>query len=162
MTKKIIDGSDLRLLAKLQTDALATIEELGRAAGLSASSAQRHVRRLRHQKVIVADLAIVDPKALGFNLTMLVELEVENDKPDLQLALNRWISKTPEIQNAWHITGRGDYMLSIIARSIEHFDELISALMQQNPIVRKYTTSLALKTLKRSMAVPTYAKGHDR
>ncbi len=154
MTKKPISQSDLCLLGLLQTDALTTIDELAQASGLSASSAQRHVQRLRDQKVILADVSVIDPKALGFGLTMLVELEVEHDKPERQLALNQWLTKTPEIQNAWHITGHGDYMLSILVRSMEDFDALMATLMNQNSIVRKYTTSVVLKTLKRSMVVP--------
>jgi Lrp/AsnC family transcriptional regulator, leucine-responsive regulatory protein len=138
----------------LQTNALTTIDELAKTSGLSASSAQRHLRRLRDQNVILADVSVIDPKALGFGLTMLVELEVEHDKPERQLALNQWLAKTPEVQNAWHITGRGDYMISILVRSVEDFDALMSTLLDQNPNVRKYTTSVVLKTLKRSMAVP--------
>ena len=129
MTKKPISQSDLRLLGMLQTNALTTIDELAQTSGLSASSAQRHLRRLRDQNIILADVSVIDPKALGFDLTMLVELEVEHDKPERQLALNQWLNKTPEIQNAWHITGRGDYMLSILVRSIADFDTLMSTLM---------------------------------
>jgi Lrp/AsnC family transcriptional regulator, leucine-responsive regulatory protein len=154
MIKKPIVQSDRKLLSILQSNALATIEELAKSADMSASSAQRHVQRLRDQKVIVGDVAIIDPKALGFGLTMLVELEVEHDRPERQLALNHWLNKTPEIQNAWQVTGRGDYMLSIIVQSIEDFDALMAALMEQNSNVRKFTTSVVLKTLKRSLTVP--------
>jgi Lrp/AsnC family transcriptional regulator, leucine-responsive regulatory protein len=152
--KFTLTSSDLNILRVLQSQALSTIDELAQSANLSPSSAQRRVQRLKDQKIIVAHVAVANPKALGFNLTMIVELEVDHDKPERQLALNNWINKRPEIQNAWHITGRGDYMLTVIVRSIEHFDELMTSLMNQNPNVRKYTTSVALKTLKQSLAVP--------
>lgn len=79
---------------------------------------------------------------------------MDHDRPELARALHSWIATHPEIQNAWHVTGRGDYILSVIAPSVEDFDQLMERLMSENRLVRKYTTSVALKTLKRTQAVP--------
>jgi Lrp/AsnC family transcriptional regulator, leucine-responsive regulatory protein len=149
-----ISTIDRAILNLLQRNGRATIEELAEISGLSPSSAQRRVQKLREQKVITGDAVTVDPKALGLGLTMIVELEVEHDRPELGLALHRWITARPEIQNAWHITGRGGYILAVIIESIEAFDTLMEKLMTENRLVRKYTTSVALKTLKRTLAVP--------
>jgi Lrp/AsnC family transcriptional regulator, leucine-responsive regulatory protein len=151
---KPLSKADRAILTLLQGNGRATIEEIAVAAGLSASSAQRRVQNLRTQKIIIGDTVIVDPKALGFGLSMIVELEVEHDRPELAAAFHRWIATRGEVQNAWHVTGRGDYVLSIIVESIEAFDALMAQMMTDNRLVRKYTTSVALKTLKRSQAVP--------
>ena len=52
------------------------------------------------------------------------------------------------------MTGRGDLLLVVTAQSIEDFDALMERLMTGNRNVRKFTTSVALKTLKRGLAVP--------
>ena len=149
---KPISNADRAILDLMQKDGRVTIEALAEASGLSPSSAQRRVQNLRKQKIITGDTVLVDPKALGFGLSMIVELEVEHDRPEL--ALHRWIAACPEIQNAWHVAGRGDYILSVIVQSVERFDVLMAQLMAENRLVRKYTTSVALKTLKRTLAVP--------
>lgn len=156
---KPISKSDRVILDLMQKDGRVTIEAVAEAAGLSPSSAQRRVQSLRKQKIITGDAVVVDPKALGFGLSMIVGLEVEHDRPDLALALHRWIAARPEIQNAWHVTGRGDYILSVIVQSVEDFDALMERLMADNRLVRKYTTSVALKTLKRTLAVPVLQDG---
>jgi Lrp/AsnC family leucine-responsive transcriptional regulator len=149
-----LTAPDLTLIRLLQTDATLTIEALARAANLSASAAQRRVQRLRDQKVILGDVAIVDPRKVGRALTLLVELELERDRPELLPALKTWIAETPAVQQAWYVTGRGDLVLVITATSIEDFDALMEQLMEQNRNVRKFTTSVALKTLKRGLVVP--------
>jgi Lrp/AsnC family transcriptional regulator, leucine-responsive regulatory protein len=53
------------------------------------------------------------------------------------------IAKTDAVQQAWYVTGCGDLLLALMER-----------LMTENRNVRKFTTSVALKTLKRGLAVP--------
>jgi Lrp/AsnC family leucine-responsive transcriptional regulator len=96
----------------------------------------------------------VDPKRVGASVTLLVELELERDRPELLAPLHQWIAHTPEVQQAWCLTGRGDYTLVIVTSSVEAFDKLADQMMSENPNVRKFTTSVVLKLLKRTLAVP--------
>lgn len=142
------------MLSRLQRDARVTIEALAQEAGLSASTAQRRLQRLREVGVIAGEVVVVEPKAAGMPLTLLVELELDYDRPEHLPGLHKWIARTGEVQSAWQVTGRGDYVLVVLAASIESFDELMTAMMAANRNVRKFTTRVALKTLKRSLAVP--------
>jgi Lrp/AsnC family leucine-responsive transcriptional regulator len=142
------------MLSRLQRDARVTIEALAQEAGLSASSAQRRLQRLREAGVIAGEVVIVEPRAAGLPLTLLVELELDHDRPEHLPGLHSWIARTGEVQSAWQVTGRGDYVLVVVAASIESFDEFMTEMMAANRNVRKFTTRVALKTLKRSLAVP--------
>jgi Lrp/AsnC family transcriptional regulator, leucine-responsive regulatory protein len=149
-----LDKADRTLLQLLQADAEQTIETIATKAGLSASAAQRRLQRLRDSKVISAEVAIVAPAAVGQILTFIVELELEHDRPELMPMLLKWINAHEAIQQGWHITGRGDFMLVVLSPTVEAFDALMESLMEQNRNVRKFTTSLALKTVKQSLRVP--------
>lgn len=146
--------SDSAILAILQKDAGITMAELAEQVGLSVSSAQRRVQRLREAKVILRDVSIIDPKKISPSITLLVELELEKDRPELLSSLHLWIARTAEVQQAWCLTGRGDYTLVMVVGTIEHFDGLAERMMVENPNVRKFTTSVALKTLKRTLELP--------
>ncbi|PWV99023.1 Lrp/AsnC family leucine-responsive transcriptional regulator [Hoeflea marina] len=149
-----IDAADRKLISLLQDDARRTIEALAQACGLSASATQRRLQRLRDSKVISGEIAVIDPKRLGTRITLLVELELERDRPELMPALQDWIAATDSVQQAWQITGRGDLLLVVVTRSIEEFDGLAERMMEDNRNIRKFTTSVALKTLKRGLRVP--------
>lgn len=146
--------NDATILALLQKDAGITMMELAEHVGLSTSSVQRRVQRLREAKVIIRDVSIIDPNKISPSITLLVELELEKDRPELLSSLHIWIARTAEVQQAWCLTGRGDYTLVMVVGTIEHFDRLAERMMVENPNVRKFTTSVALKTLKRTLELP--------
>ena len=104
--------------------------------------------------MIQREITVLNAKALGYGITLLVELEIEHHRPELMPILRSWISAKDEIQSAWHITGSSDLLLVIIVATIEAFDALMERLMTENRSVKKYTTSVALKTLKQGLTVP--------
>ncbi len=112
------DAADRKLIELLQANARTKVEALAEAAGLSASAAHRRVQRLREQRVILGDISVVDPRKIGSPITLLVELELERDRPELMPALQDWIASTASVQQAWQVTGRGDLVLVVVARSI--------------------------------------------
>lgn len=146
--------ADRNILKLMQQDATITLSELAERAGLSPSSAQRRLQKLREEKVILRDVSVVDTKKVGGAVSMLVEVELERDRPELLPSFQRWVAETPEVQEAWGTSGRGDYTLVILAQSVEHFDVLADRMMDLNPNIRKFTTSVVLKTLKRGLVVP--------
>jgi len=145
--------ADREILKLMQQDATITLAALSERVGLSQSSTQRRLQKLRDDKVILRDVSVVDPKAIGSAVSMLVEVELERDRPELLQPFMRWIADTPEVQEAWCTSGRGDYTLVILAQSVEHFDVLADRMMELNRNIRKFTTSVVLKTLKRTLAV---------
>lgn len=149
-----LSNVDKSILNLLQLDSGVSIEALAEQAGVSKSAAQRRIRRLRENGVIMRDVAIVDPRRVGPSVTLLVELVLERDRPELLSSLYRWIERTAEVQQAWCQTGRGDYTLVVLAASIEAFDLFADEMMSANPNIRKFTTSVVLKRLKHSIYIP--------
>jgi Lrp/AsnC family leucine-responsive transcriptional regulator len=146
--------ADRAILRVVQQDSGVTITALAERVGISVSATQRRLQRLRDDKIILRDVSVVDPKRVGASVTLLVELELERDRPELLAPLHQWIASTPEVQQAWCLTGRGDYTLVVVTSSVEAFDKLADQMMSENPNVRKFTTSVVLKLLKRTLAVP--------
>lgn len=149
-----LDKLDRRLLAILQKDARRPAELMGADVGLSASAVQRRIVRMREEGVITAEVALVDPKQAGRPLTMIVDVEVERERPELLASLKQWIAAEPCIQEAWYVTGAGDYVLIVAARDVDDFEALMQRFVADNPNVRRFQTRVALSTLKRGMFVP--------
>ncbi|RUL63443.1 Lrp/AsnC family transcriptional regulator [Dyella dinghuensis] len=149
-----LDKLDRRILAILQKDARRPAELMGADVGLSASAVQRRIARMREEAVITAEVALVDPKQAGRPLTMIVDVEVERERPELLASLKQWIAAEPCIQEAWYVTGAGDYVLIVVARDVDDFEALMQRLVVDNANVRRFQTRVALSTLKRGMFVP--------
>jgi Lrp/AsnC family transcriptional regulator, leucine-responsive regulatory protein len=149
-----LDELDRKILALVQQDARRATEAIGTEIGLSASAVQRRIARLRAEAVITAEVAIVDPKSVGRSLTLIVDVEVERERPELLAVLKRWIAGEPAIQEAWYVTGDGDFVLIVTARDVEDYDALMQKLVTENSNVRRFRTRVALSTLKRGCRVP--------
>ncbi len=152
-----LDTFDRRILAIVQRDARRSAELIGADIGLSASAVQRRMARLREDGVIVAEVAVIDPNRVDQRLTVIADLEVERERPELLASLAQWITREPAIQLAWYVTGDGDYVLVISARDVGGYDALMQRLMADNANVKRFQTRVALGTLKRSLAVPVDA-----
>lgn len=149
-----LDKLDRRILAMLQKDARRSAELMGAEVGLSASAVQRRIARLREEGVITAEVAVIDQKRVGRPLTLIVEVEVERERPELLASLKQWIAAEAMIQEAWYVTGAGDYVLIIVARDVDDFEAMMQRLVVENANVRRYHTRVALGTVKRGMLVP--------
>jgi Lrp/AsnC family transcriptional regulator, leucine-responsive regulatory protein len=154
MPTPTLDDSDRKILRVIQQDARRSAESIGTDIGLSASAVQRRIARLRDDGVITAEVVIVDPKSVGRSLTLIVDVEVERERPELMAVLKRWIAAQPAIQEAWYVTGDGDFVLIVCMRDVEDYDSLMQKLVAENPNVRRFRTRVALGTLKRGCEVP--------
>ncbi|GAA0262431.1 Lrp/AsnC family transcriptional regulator [Rhodanobacter caeni] len=149
-----LDKFDRRILAIMQRDARRSAETIGADIGLSASAVQRRMARLREQGVIAAEVALIDPRAVDRRLTVITDLELERERPELLASLRQWITAEPAIQQAWYVAGEGDYVLVVSARDVDDYDALMQRLVTANTNVKRFRTRVALDTLKRGLAVP--------
>jgi Lrp/AsnC family leucine-responsive transcriptional regulator len=60
-----LDRFDRQLLNLVQQDSAQTAERLAEQVGLSPSAIQRRLKRMREQGIILRDIAVVEPRAVG-------------------------------------------------------------------------------------------------
>ena len=149
-----LDQFDRQLLNLVQRDATQTTERLAEQIHLSPSAVQRRLRRMREQAVIIRDVSIVDPRKAGSPAHFVVGLQLESDRPQLLAQLRTWISVHEEIQQAFYVTGEADFILIITASDVEAYNALMSRLIAENPVVKRFTTNVTLQTIKRGLTVP--------
>lgn len=147
------DELDLRILDLVQEDASLSTEAIAGDVGLSASAVQRRLSRMRRDRIIEKVVALVEPRALGRAVTVLVEVEIDNERRNALDGFQRWICEAPEVQSCWYVTGDADYVLLVCTRDLDGYNAFIERLMSEQPVVRKYKSLIALKTLKRGLKV---------
>ena len=150
----MLDGFDLRIAAALQRDNQQSAETIAAEVGLSPSAAHRRMARLRKEGVIAADTAVLDPKAFGLGMTFIVELTLEKVRVREVASIKGRLKAAPEIQQIYNITGDGDLLLIVLARDVEHFEDISRKLFSADPQVRRYRTSVVMDRVKATLSVP--------
>jgi len=151
----MLDVNDRRIAAILQADNQRTVDEVAAEAGLSSSAAHRRIARLRRDGLIRSDVAVLDPKAFGLTLTFIVEITLEKVRVDEVSVMKARLKAAPEIQQIYNVTGEADLLLIVLARDVDHFEQLSRELFSADPLVRRYKTSLVVDRVKVSLAIPT-------
>jgi Lrp/AsnC family leucine-responsive transcriptional regulator len=116
-----IDAYDSRILAELQRDARISMAELGRRVHLSQPAVTERVRKLELQGVVKGYRAVVDCQRLGYGIRAMVRVgRVEYAR------VVKLIEQTPEVINAFNVTGEDSWILEIAVIDVEHLDAVVT------------------------------------
>ena len=116
-----LDSYDTRILAELQADARLSMTELGRRVHLSQPAVTERVRKLEAAGVISGYRATVNLQALGYGIRALMRVGRCEYSRVIKL-----IQQTPEVVNAYNVTGEDSWILEIAVIDVAHLDAVVS------------------------------------
>ena len=116
-----LDSYDSRILGELQRDARITMAELGRRVHLSQPAVTERVRKLELNGVIKGYGARVDYGALGYGIRAIVRVGRAE-----YMRVVKLVEQTPEVINAWNVTGEDSWVLEIAVIDVQHLDAVVT------------------------------------
>lgn len=149
-----LDNFDRAILAALQENNLISADRLGERVGLSTSAAQRRVKRLRSSGIVAADVAVLDPRAMGQGATFIVEVTLEREGAAQFESFKRRMLAAEEVQQCYYITGEGDFVLIITAADLQEYEQIIERLFFDDKNLKRFRTSVVLSRVKASLSIP--------
>ncbi|MBN9319783.1 MAG: Lrp/AsnC family transcriptional regulator [Caulobacterales bacterium] len=144
-----LDSFDRRLIDEVRLDNLQPARELAAKVGLSESAVLRRLRRLRAEKVIVADIAVVDPRRLAPAITIHVLVEFERHNLKAEQAFAEKLSRHREVVGAWNVTGRTDFLVTCSVPSLVAFQQFADAVLAADENIRSFETLVSLREIVR-------------
>ncbi|MEH6627477.1 MAG: Lrp/AsnC family transcriptional regulator [Motiliproteus sp.] len=148
-----LDRIDRHLLNLLQQDNRQSNAQMAETVGLSAPACLQRLKRLRSSGIIKSEVALLDPSVVGHPLTMIVEVELERDRPDLYGRFSRVVDKAPEVTQCYRVTGEVDVVLVVIVADMEAFDSFVQRVLYADSNMRKFRTLISMKRTKFSTAL---------
>jgi Lrp/AsnC family transcriptional regulator, leucine-responsive regulatory protein len=117
-----LDATNYQLIAALQKDARVSLAELGRRVGLTAPAVGERLGRLEQAGIIRGYHADVDPRALGYELSVVLRIRPSARMIGKVAALAR---ATPEVTECHRVTGDDCFVMRLHVRDVLHLEELI-------------------------------------
>ena len=135
-----MDALDRRIVAALDSTTRPNVLELSRRLGVARNTVQARLDRLQRDGVVSGFEPVLDLAVLGYAVLAFSTLELSQGHEGRVIDGLGAISEIVEVHK---ITGPGDLLVRIVARSNGHLNEILERVLALPGIVRT-TTSLAL------------------
>jgi DNA-binding Lrp family transcriptional regulator len=149
-----LDQIDRRLLAELQDEGRITNVELAQRVGLTAPPCLRRVRALEEAEVIKGYHAELDASKLGFAITVFALVSLKSQAEEALRQFEDHMRTVPEVRECHMLNGEIDFILKIVSRDLQSFQEFLTSKLTPAPNVASVKTSLTIRTAKQLPGVP--------
>jgi len=154
---KTLDRLDRRILDELQGDARLSNQDLAKRVGLSPAPCWRRLRRLEKEGLISGYVTLLNAPAIGLPIVAYALVSLDNHHPESVKQFDQLVADRPEVLECHSMSGNNDYLLRIVAGSIEAYERLLSTHLLQVRGVRAGNTRFVLKTKKFTTRLPVRA-----
>lgn len=156
-----MDSIDKQTLKTLQRDGRKKNNELAKAAGLAPSTMLDRVKKLEEKGILKGYRAVVDPEKLGLKAQGFACISLDRHRvKDIQ-ALENEIKKMASVRACYHITGRFDYLLHVVAPDLSDLGLLIKEKLATIPGMGKIETFIVYDEVKPDQGWPIDAADPD-
>ncbi|MDE8652118.1 Lrp/AsnC family transcriptional regulator [Novosphingobium album (ex Liu et al. 2023)] len=149
-----LDDIDRRLLAELQAEGRITNVELAQRVGLTAPPCLRRVRSLEEAGIIKGYHAELDASKLGFTITVFALVSLKSQAEEALRQFEEHMRTLPDVRECHMLNGEIDFILKIVSRDLQSFQEFLTSKLTPAPNVASVKTSLTIRTAKELPGVP--------
>lgn len=149
-----LDERDRSILQWLQEDGRLTNVELAQRINLSPSACLRRVKLLEERGLISRYVMLLDEKAVGLSGTAFVLVTLDQQGRAALDAFEAAIQHHPEVTECCLLAGGADYMVRVAYADSADFERIHTDILTQLPGVVRVHSTLALRTVKKTSALP--------
>ena len=149
-----MDHIDRKLLNLLQVNADLPLSEIAKKVGVSSTPCWNRIKKLEEKGIIKYKVSLVDKEKVGYSVTVFLSISVGNHSSDWFKEFERLVMRHSHILEVHRLTGSSaDYLLKIIAKSIEEYDAFQQQLISEIQFTGM-SSSISLKEVKNSKQIP--------
>jgi Lrp/AsnC family leucine-responsive transcriptional regulator len=160
MTKKAqeqdkpLDKIDRRILRELQADGRLTNTALAQRINLSTTPCAERVKSLERRGLIAGYSARLNPRMLGLELLVFVEINLTRTSPDVFDDFRRAVIRLPQIQECHLVSGNFDYLIKARVADMVAYRRLLGETLLTLPGVSGSRTYVVMEEVKETHTLP--------
>jgi len=149
-----LDRIDRKILDILQRDGRLSMTELAQRIGLSTSPCAERVRRMERSGVIRGYCALVDPKALGRELLVFVQLTLSSKSAEVFEQMRRELLSEPRVLECHLVSGSFDYLIKARLTAMSEYRDLLGQILRKVPVPAQSNSYVVMEEIKDVLALP--------
>jgi Lrp/AsnC family transcriptional regulator len=154
MEETMLDDTDRRILRHYQHAPTLGASDLAERAGVTSATCARRLERMQQEGVIRANRAVIDWRALGYEVEVSLRITLDKTQPR---AFDEFIDAArdvPEVIEIQTFLGRVDLRLSIIARDMAHYQQLYRSAILTLPHIADIEALMHVARIKSDEVLP--------
>jgi Lrp/AsnC family transcriptional regulator, leucine-responsive regulatory protein len=140
-----LDALDKAILASLVEDGRQSQVDLAERVPLSPTAIARRIRALEDAGVIEGYHAKLSRRALGLDMTVIVQISLRTQSQDILDAFEAAVAAAPSVVSCHLMSGEEDYILTVLARDLSDYERIHRAELSRLPGVARLRSSFALR-----------------
>jgi DNA-binding Lrp family transcriptional regulator len=132
-----VDALDAALIELLAVEPRVGVLEASKRLRVARGTVQARLERLQERGVITGYGPEIDPAALGYEVTAFITLEIRQAGGHDPVAER--LAAIPEVLEVHTITGAGDMLCRVVARSNTDLQRVLDAIVSAEGVVRSAT-----------------------
>lgn len=149
-----LDRTDRAILRALQRDASVSNVALAAKVHLSAPACLRRVERLRREGLIGGIVALLNPRAVGAGMLVLIGVVLDRSTPDSFAAFEKAAARISGCMECHVVTGEFDYFMLVRTRDSESFNRLHAEQLLYLPGVRQIRSFMVIRSVLSTTELP--------
>lgn len=154
-----LDKIDYQILRLLQENSNITNLSLSKKIGLSPAPTLERVKKLEKNGIIRSYHAEVDPIKLGLTVKTFILVNIGWHKENASENFLRRVNEIDEVAECNIITGDADFLLMVICKDLQAYQNLLFNVLSQIPEVERLKTLMTLSTVKSRKVLPLDYEG---
>ena len=149
-----LNPSERRLLDAMQKDTNLSQIDLAELSGKSRTSVWRLIREFEDAGLIEGKVALLNPKELGLQIHVMLSVSMVKHSDRTRKEFESHVQSIPEVMECYSVSGDRDYVLLIISRNMESYNDFLNTMILDHPSVHSASSSFALRRVKYTTALP--------
>ena len=149
-----LDRFDRAILDALQKDGRISNVDLAGAINLSESACLRRVRALEDDGIIDRYVALIGQARVGLPGNVFVHIGLHREEDSELAAFEEAVRSIPEVMECYLMTGEFDYLLRVVVTDMADFERLHKESLTRLPGVARVNSSVAIRTVQKTTALP--------
>jgi len=149
-----LDSFDRKILAAMQADPALTVGALAERVGLSQTPCWRRLKALEQEGYIARRAVVLDAHKLGFTVDVFAHVRLARHDEETLNAFEEQVRGHPQVVECFSMTGESDYLMRIVGRTIEDYEQFLKKVLLHLPGVAAVNSSFSLKTVKMTTDLP--------
>ncbi len=150
-----MDSVDKKILDLIQIDGKISNQELADRVALSPSPCSRRVKQLEDDGYIRQYVALLDPKKVGLELSVIVLVGLNSHDIQKMRMFEETVSSFSEVMQCYLITGQtADYILQVVVSNLEEYQSFLLKKLTSIDGVAQVQSSFILQRIVDKTSLP--------